>query len=37
MKKVILAAGVAILVSLFCIYKVGEDIAKMTRCGCCVK
>ena len=37
MKKIVLGAGVAILVSLFCIYKVGEDIAKMTRCGCCVK
>lgn len=34
MKKVVLAAGVAIVVSLFCLYKVGEDIATMHRCGC---
>lgn len=37
MKKMILAAGVAILVVLFCLYKVGEDMMSMTRCGCCVK
>lgn len=36
MKKAVLAAGIAISVSLFCLYKVGEDIAKMTRCGCSI-
>lgn len=35
MKKMILAAGVAILVALFVfLYKVGEDIYAMSRCGC---
>lgn len=35
MKKVILAAGVTILGSLLVfLYKVGEDMTKMTRCGC---
>ena len=34
MRKGMLAAGVTILVVIFAfIYKVGEDIAKMTRCG----
>ena len=33
MKKAVLASGIIILISLFCLYKVGEDMAKMTRCG----
>lgn len=38
MKKIILAAGVTILVALFAfIYKVGEDMMSMTRCGCRVR
>ena len=35
MKKMILAAGVTILVVLFTfIYKAGEDLVMTTRCGC---
>ena len=35
MKKMILAAGVTIFGAIFVfLYKVGEDMAKMTRCGC---
>lgn len=35
MKKIILAAGVTTFGALFVfLYKIGEDMAKMTRCGC---
>ena len=34
MKKVILAAGILLGAIFVFIYKVGEDIAVMHRCGC---
>lgn len=35
MKKIILAVGTTILVAIFAfIYKVGEDMLSLTRCGC---
>lgn len=35
MKKMMLAAGVTIVVAIFAfIYKVGEDMMSLTRCGC---
>lgn len=37
MKKIILAAGVTIFVAIFALYKIGEDMNAMTRCGCKVR
>ena len=37
MKKIMLGACIILGAILVFLYKVGEDIAKMTRCGCCVK
>lgn len=34
MKNVMIAAGITIFVAIFALYKVGEDMAKMSRCGC---
>lgn len=34
MKKVILAAGIIIFVVVLALYKVGEDMSTMSRCGC---